>query len=120
MKIYLAGPMRGAENYNFPLFDHVAEQLRQQGHEVFNPADLTRDIFGGLEPFLAMPLDEQHGAVRQLLAKELFWICRQADAVYLLPGWQDSLGATAERTVAMALDLEVVEVPEKMLNLQVD
>ena len=38
-KIYIAGPMRGYENFNFPAFDAAAQLYRAIGYEVFNPAD---------------------------------------------------------------------------------
>lgn len=42
MRIYLAGPMRGYAEFNFPAFHAAAARLREQGHTVFNPAE--RDI----------------------------------------------------------------------------
>jgi hypothetical protein len=38
----------------------------------------------------------------------LAWICKEADAVYLLKGWEKSKGALAEKATAEALGLEVM------------
>src|SRR3990167_8029071 len=94
VKVYLAGPMRGHPQLNFPTFHAEAARLRAQGHEVFNPA-------------------EQHAVsdgppLRDVLRADLSWICQHAEQVALLPGWQSSKGACAERAVAQALGLEVV------------
>ena len=120
MRIYLAGPMTGIPDHNYPLFDHVTEQLQAEGHEVFNPADLTRMFYGSLQTFLELSADERLNAVKVLLAKELTWIALNAEAVYLLPGWEDSYGARAEYALAAACRIPCHPVPEEMLaNLQV-
>lgn len=41
-KIYIAGPMRGHELYNFPAFDAAEARLRRLGYDVVNPAALDR------------------------------------------------------------------------------
>jgi len=115
MKIYLAGPMTGHPQHNFPLFNHVAVKLRTLGHEVMNPADLTISTYGTIEQFEQAPEDERIKVVRSLLARELSWICLHADAVYLLPGWENSFGARAEREAACAVKIEVHMVPEELL-----
>ena len=116
MNIYLAGPMRGIPEFNFPAFHEAAARLRAEGHEVFSPAeranerygtDISKDNTTGDEAEAAA----QHGfSLREALAADLAWICQHADAVYLLPGWQNSKGATAERALGLALGLEIVEL----------
>ena len=116
MKIYLAGPMRGIPEFNFPAFHERAALLRAQGHEVFNPAE--RDIAIHGDAFSKdnpegdnAKAEREHGFnLRDALADDLNWICLHADAVWLLPGWSASKGATAERATALALGLGVVEM----------
>lgn len=118
MRIYLAGPMRGYTEFNFPAFHAATAKLRADGHEVFNPAerDMERhgtDISKGNETGSVLQASLEHGFdLRTALGEDLAWICAHADAVYLLPNWRNSKGATAERAVALALGLFVVELPE--------
>ena len=114
MKIYLAGPMRGIPNFNFPMFDRAAERLRSQGYEVFSPADHDRELNGQEIEDQNPEGDEDLAAkrngfsIRKALQVDLTWICRHADAVALLPGWENSTGATAERATAIALGLSLI------------
>lgn len=110
MKIYLAGPMRGYENFNFPAFDFAANKLREEGHTIFSPADRDRNIHGqGLENNKTGDEAEAEKAVgfslRDALADDIGWICHHADAIALLPGWTSSKGAMAEFATASALGL---------------
>jgi hypothetical protein len=41
--IYVAGPMRGYDDYNYPAFDRQARVLEKQGWKVINPAEMDRD-----------------------------------------------------------------------------
>lgn len=116
MKIYLAGPMRGIADFNFPAFMTAAERLRAEGHEVFNPAE--RDIeahgpevaYGNPTGDLEIATREHGFNLRDALCDDLTFICKKADAIALLPGWQQSKGATAERAVGIALGLEIQEL----------
>lgn len=45
MRIYLSGPMTSLPDSNIPAFDAAAKRLREQGHFVINPHDLT-PVFG--------------------------------------------------------------------------
>lgn len=97
-------------NFNFPLFDHVAAALREGGHDVFNPADLARKTLGPLETIQKLDKKELVEQGRIALKIELAWICEHADVVLLLPGWQRSPGATAERALALAIGVDVHEL----------
>lgn len=116
MKIYLAGPMRGYKDFNFPAFDKGAAELRALGNEVFSPADEDRKRWGqiphsekGDEAKLAAHLGIDPLVLRrQCFAADMEWICKEADAVALLQGWQKSKGATAEHATALALGLVVL------------
>lgn len=116
MKIYVAGPMRGIPEFNFPAFNAAAERLRSAGHTVFNPAekDVERhgtDISKGNPTGCEQQAAKEHGFdLRVALGADLAWICAQADAIAMLPGWQKSKGATAEHATALALGLEVLLV----------
>ena len=114
MNVYLAGPMRGIENFNFPAFHAAAAKLRAEGHVVFNPAErdeerhgtnVSKSATGDLED-----IKKTGFSLREALGADSAWICAQADAIYLLPGWQNSKGATAERALGIALGLEIVEL----------
>lgn len=104
MRIYLAGPMRGQDQNNFPAFDRAAAMLRAEGHKVFNPADHDRKTYGPRIQFWTEKQANKRGFnIRILLAGDLAWICRHAECIALLPGWKQSRGATAERAVGIAI-----------------
>jgi uncharacterized protein DUF4406 len=112
MNIYLAGPMRGIPNFNFPAFDYAAEKLRVDGHFVFSPAERDRKAYGneiennptGDETKVANP----SCTINDCMAADCQWICAFADAVALLPGWERSSGANAELALAKALGLTII------------
>jgi hypothetical protein len=93
-RVYLAGPMTGYENHNFPAFHGAAERMRASGLEVVNPAD--------------------HGVVDGLgWADYMRWdLVKLAGchSVYVLPGWQKSKGASLEVAIAQALGMPVFTV----------
>lgn len=91
---YVAGPMRGYHHFNFPAFAEAAEQLRKWGYIVLSPAE--RDIAEGFDPTLNS-LDGFN--VEEALAAD-FQMILQSDVIVLLPGWEKSRGARAERFVA--------------------
>lgn len=104
MKIYLAGPMSGYDDFNFPAFDAAAATLRAAGYEVFNPADQDRKTWGSMENI------KKHANYRDCLRVDLNWILDHAEAIALLPGWERSKGANAERATAVALGLKIIEL----------
>lgn len=109
-RYYVAGPMRSIKRFNFPEFHRVSELLRALGHEVFNPAE--RDLAIGFDP-TGMSGHEDLAALgfslRDALGADTAWICREADAIVVLDGWEVSSGARAEVALARALGLPVYE-----------
>ena len=91
MRIYIAGPMTGIKDMNFPAFHAAAAELRALGHEVVNPAELNPDP--GTPWAQCMRVD-----IAQLVT---------CDAVVLLPGWEKSKGALIERDLARRLGMPV-------------
>ena len=85
--------MRGLAAFNFPAFDAAAKRLREWGHEVWSPAehDVEAD---GFDPTKDAPRTMAHYMARDLPA-----VCA-SDAVAVLPGWRNSVGARLEVYVA--------------------
>lgn len=111
--VYVAGPMRKHQFYNFPAFDAAKAMLEAMGYKVTSPADLDREIhhFDGMrvdpeDPCLGVP--QYHDCVTGELRTFSMEKCIRADldgvlgsdALFLLPGWEKSTGARAEVAVA--------------------
>ena len=118
MRIYLAGPMRGVPEFNFPAFHAAAAALRAKGHHL-NPAERDIERHGGIDISKGNATGSndlavtQHGFdIRAALADDMDFICRHADAVVLLPNWDSSKGAKAEQATAIALGLHVLLLSE--------
>jgi hypothetical protein len=94
MKIYLAGPMSGLPDYNYPAFNAAAKALRELGHHVENPAENPQP-----------PCRTWHAYMRQAVAQLV-----RCEAVALMPGWESSKGANLEHRLAQDLGLLVIPV----------
>ena len=90
-KIYMAGPMTGLPDFNYPAFHAAEKRWTEAGWWVLNPAT----HFGG---------DQSLPYVVYLRAA-LRTVTFEADAIALLDGWRGSKGACAEAHVAAVLDL---------------
>jgi hypothetical protein len=93
MRIYVAGPMSGLPEHNFPAFHDAAARLRAAGYEVLNPAEQE---FNG---DLTKPWDFY-------LRRDIPLLC-QCDAVALLDGFERSKGALLELHIASKLGMEI-------------
>ena len=78
MTVYIAGPMTGLPDYNVAAFYAAELELKKRGYTVLNPATLPRDLPDNKYLPICMAMIEA------------------SDAVYMLPGWNRSQGATAE------------------------
>jgi hypothetical protein len=111
--------MRGIKDFNFPAFFAAATKLRAEGHTVFNPAERDTKEWGGerlkSETGSESEVASNLGMAGMSLARHCFladthWICTQADAIAVLPGWETSRGAVAERALGVAIGLEIIEL----------
>ena len=93
MRIYLAGPMTGYPDLNFPLFHAEAARLRAHGYDVVNPAEINSD-----------PNAPWTVCMRQDIAQLV-----TCHAIAVLPGWRRSRGASLEVGIAQALEMPVHE-----------
>lgn len=91
-RIYIAGPMTGLPEFNYPAFNAEAKRLRALGYEVENPAENPAPACKTWAGYMRIALPQMLGC----------------DAVALLPGWQSSKGARLEITVARELGMRVL------------
>lgn len=91
-RLYLAGPMTGFEDFNFPAFNKMAAELRARGYVVENPAE--HGVVDGADwaDYMAYDLTR-------------LGLCGQ---VAVLPGWENSKGARLEVHIARELGMKVV------------
>jgi hypothetical protein len=103
---YLAGPMRGYEQFNFPAFAAATADLRARGVRVISPAEMA--LAEGFNP----QRDTPDRAFIQAACERDVTAVLKADAVVLLPGWEASVGATAEAWLATWRGIPVLEYPD--------
>ena len=90
--LYLAGPMTGHPDYNRPAFHRAAAELRAAGYHIISPAETPQPA---ANPTWA---DWTRASIKRML---------NADGIALLPGWQESKGASLEVHIADELEIPV-------------
>lgn len=100
MKLYLAGPVTGYPERNFPAFTHYAAALRAKGHAVTNPAELNQadqnSEFSHEVWLRCMRTD-----IRELV---------ECGAIVMMPGWEKSRGAALEYEIMFRLGQHIYVV----------
>ena len=95
MRLYIAGPMTGLPEFNFPAFDAAEDVIRAAGFDTRNPAR-----HGAGDPGQTWA-DYMRRDIPDLLA---------CDGIALLPGWENSRGARLEVYIADALGMPICPV----------
>lgn len=96
--------MTGYPDYNYSLFNAVASSLRDQGHDVANPAYVaSRELseFNSETPY-------------KLWLKRALLMQLECDAWAGLPGWTNSKGAKIEFDIAVACEQRLYLVRPKV------
>lgn len=99
MKLYLAGPMNGIAQHNYPAFWEYADILRRNGHEVISPAELHPEA-------IDVPTDQEAEKRTEYLAAD-FAALITCDGISLLPGFGLSQGSMWEIHTALLFRLPV-------------
>lgn len=115
-KIYLAGPMSGRPQFNFPAFFQAAEDLRRDGFEVVSPAEI--DNAEDKAAALASP-DGNMRAINSsktwgdFLARDVKLLADTGiQGIVFLPGWATSKGAKLEAFVGLLQGFKFWEYSE--------
>lgn len=97
MKYYLAGPMSGISQSNFPAFYAAAAVLREAGFEIVSPAELDD------AEDMALALSDQPAKKTwgDFLSRDVKIVSDVCDGIIFLPGWEKSRGARLEAFVAL-------------------
>ena len=123
-RCYIAGPMRSKPEFNYPAFMEAERRLKLNGWEVFNPAQMDIDHDdGGAD--LTLSIDEQHEhASAPVNARRYAWRdcgiliktmrAEEGDAIVMLPDWEESTGAIAERAIAKWVGLSIMTLEEAL------
>lgn len=112
MKLYLAGPMSGIPQFNYPAFMEAADKLREEGYDVRNPAELDTPEVRAEAVASTDGMFNPDGALGgqtwgDFLKKDVKIIADEVDGVCLLPGWANSRGARLEAYVALTVQKPV-------------
>lgn len=94
MLVYIAGPMTGHPEFNYPAFHHAAALLRAAGHVVINPAENPAPACGSWLGYMRI-------SVAQVAS---------VDCLVMLPGWPRSKGARIEFILAKLLGFAVYPI----------
>ena len=98
-RIYIAGPMAGKPDLNRAEFDKAEQFIDQSSRYAsigFNPHQVARMLGWNERTPVTM--------IAHTLLLDLF----NCDAIYMLRGWEQSKGATAEHAVAKWIGLEII------------
>lgn len=101
MKVYLAGPMTGIPEHNYPAFLAAEEVLVKAGFEVVNPARLNGDE------------TDWHKCLRVDVKAML-----DCEGLVLLPGWARSRGASFEYDIARTLEMVILPYAQAAFYLK--
>lgn len=106
MKFYLAGPMTGLPQFNFPAFHAAAAALRADGHDVISPAEMDSPAVQAAAITSTDGSLDANGKIAgetwgEILARDVRVIADTVDGVVFLPDWHKSRGARLEAFVAL-------------------
>lgn len=101
MTTFISGPMTGYEDFNYPLFHEVARKLAERGELFYSPAH--HPVMG----YELEPPEPEEAMSWEYYMRESLKMLLKCDLVLILPGWEESRGASIERDVAVTLKMQI-------------
>lgn len=92
--VYIAGPMTGYVMHNFPAFEAARCELRLRGFNAMYSGQDIKDFSKPWEFYMRI-------ALSMLL---------ECEYISMLPGWENSRGATIEHQIAMTLKMPIIQL----------
>ena len=97
---YLAGPMSGLPQLNFPAFDAAAIELREMGYDIMSPAEVDDEETRAAALLSDGELTDR-GTWGDFLSRDIKLLVDECRDIILLPGWEKSRGARLEAFAAI-------------------
>lgn len=108
-RCYIAGPIAGVPDFR-ERFAAAVPAVEALGYEVVNPCDITPvDHEGECPPGYDPGEDASGHTSSACFMRADLRALLDCDAIYMLPGWEQSRGATVEHAVAVACGIPVLE-----------
>lgn len=99
-RLYLAGPMTGLPDNNYPAFNREAKLYREAGFAVENPAENPVPPCGSWLAYMRLALVQ----------------VARCDVVAMLPGWENSKGACVEHRLATGMGLRIIYIARRSVT----
>lgn len=107
---YIAGAISGRDiDVATNQFSKKAKELDAEGYRVINPVGVIK-VINDFRVYSNKPplADSSPSDRRTIMAHCISLLLDQADELHLLPGWQNSKGATLEREIAYKFNIPVI------------
>jgi len=108
-RCYIAGPIAGVPDFR-ERFAAAVTVVESMGYEPVNPVNITPAAHDGDCPpgYDPGPNATGHTSSACFMRADLRALL-DCDAIFMLPGWRESRGATVEHAVAVACGIPVLE-----------
>lgn len=127
MKVYIAGPMSGIPQFNFPAFEAAAKALRAAGWDVVSPHECDSpetQKMAWASPDGKMTEGSGADSWGTCLARDVKIVADDVQGIVFLQGWANSRGAKLEALTGLLcnkkffayFDGTLIEYPNQMVR----
>lgn len=123
MNLYIAGPMSGMIDLNYPLFFETEKRLIELGHNAINPArvDSSDDNTDTalVAAIASINTDAENNRTWEYYMQRDIPLMLKAEGLCLLPDWRRSRGARLEVMIAQTLKMPLYILKDGVLTPRV-